>query len=80
MRKSRFSEEQIIAIRVVEHHLGQELLQLRVLVLERVQALRVRHIHAAELRLPLVERRAGYPVLAADIRCWPARLLLAQRS
>ena len=43
-------------------------LQLRVLVLERLQPLGLRHIHAAVLRLPGVERRRADPVLAADVR------------
>lgn len=52
---------------VVQHLLGQELLQPRVLVLERLQTAGVGHIHAAILRLELVEGRRADPVLPAHI-------------
>ena len=58
--------------------LGIEPLQLRVLVLERLQPLRLRNVHPAVLRLPLVERRRRHPVLAADLGDRCAGLLLPQ--
>ena len=55
-----------------------QLLQPGVLVLERLQPTRVRDIEPAILGLPLVERGAADPVLAAHIRRRRARLLLPQ--
>src|SRR5215467_2535984 len=56
---------------VVEHRLGEKLLQLCVLGLERLQPAGVRHLKTAVLRLPLVEGRAADPVLPAYLcrRC-----------
>src|SRR5215813_15461018 len=62
----------------VQHRLRQELLQLPVLVLERLQPLGVRHLQTAELRLVLVERGLGDPVLPANVRRRRPRLLLPQ--
>ena len=44
----------------------------------RLQTLRVRHLHAAELRLPLVERAFADAVTAAYVRRLLAGLLLPQ--
>src|SRR5579864_1498942 len=52
---------------VLEHRLRQQLLQLRVLRLERFEALGVRHIHPAELAAPEVIARLGEAVLAAQL-------------
>ena len=57
----------------LEVTLGHQLLQLGVLILERLQPLGVRHFEAAVLGLPFVERRAADPVRAAHIgRLHPA--------
>jgi len=50
---------------VVEHRLGQQLLQLGVLVLQRPQPPGIRHFEAAILGLPFVERCAADPMPAA---------------
>ena len=63
---------------VVQHRLGQQLLQPPVLILQHLRPARIRHIEPAVLRLPLVERRAADPVLAAHIRRLRPRLLLPQ--
>ena len=57
---------------------ASKLLQLGVLVLQRLQPPGVRHVHAAELGLPLVECRAADPVLAAHVRRLRPGLLLPQ--
>src|SRR5262245_7992449 len=77
-RASPFFCSDVLEHGVVEHCLGQKLLEPRVLVLERLQPLGVRHLEAAILRLPFVERRAADPVLAADVRGLRAGLLLPQ--
>jgi hypothetical protein len=51
----------------VEHRPGQQLLELGVLVLLRLQPPGVGNLQTAVLRLPSVKRRAADPVLAADI-------------
>ncbi len=48
------------------------------LILKRLQTLRLRHIKAAEPRLVFVERRRADPVLAANLRCRRPALLLLQ--
>ena len=77
-RASPFFCRDILQHGVVQHRLGQQLLQPTVLVLQRPQPLGLRHLQAAVLRLPLVERRAADPVLAADIRRRRSRLVLPQ--
>ncbi len=72
--------EKILQRDIVEHGVGEQALQLGVLILERLQTLGFRHFHAAELRLPGVERGAADPVLAADIGSRDARLLLTQHG
>src|SRR6185369_3850505 len=49
-----------------------------VLLLQLLQPLGIRDAHAAELRLPGVERRLRYAVLAAQVRHLHPSLLLAQ--
>ena len=63
---------------VVQHLLGQQLLQLRVLVLKSPQSSGIRHFKAAELRLPFIERRRADPMLAAYISRRNTALLLLQ--
>ena len=76
--RHHFFEADLLEHRVVEHRLGQQLLQLGVLVLQRLQALGVRHVEPAVLGLPLVKCRAADPVLAAHVRRLRPRLLLPQ--
>jgi len=64
----RSFSEQLAQRRHVEHLLGQELLQLAVLLLPGLQPLRVRDLEPAVLRSPRVERGVADPVLAADLR------------
>src|SRR5262245_16974176 len=77
-RASPFSLIDIFQNGDIQHRLGQQLLELRVLVLERLQPLGVRHLQTAELRLVLVERGLRDPVLPAYVRRRSPRLLLTQ--
>jgi hypothetical protein len=70
--------QKILQSNIVEHGISKEPLQLGVLVFQALQALRLRNIHAPELRLPGIERRRADPVLAAKISRRNPRLLLAQ--
>jgi hypothetical protein len=56
-RASPFFSKQILQRDIVQHRVRQHPLQPTVLVLERLQPLGLRHLQAAELGLPLVERR-----------------------
>src|SRR6185437_8068393 len=69
---------EILQHRDVEHRLGQQLLQLAVLVFERLQLARIRHVHPAELRLPFEEGRAADAMLAEQIGRLHPGLVLAQ--
>lgn len=51
------------ANRVVEHLLGQQLLQSHIPLLDRLQPLGLGHLHPGILRSPRVERRRGDPCL-----------------
>ena len=62
----------------VQHLLGQELLQLGILVLERLQPLGLGHRHPGILRLPGIERAFRHAVLAAEIGTLRACLMLLQ--
>src|SRR6185437_16351121 len=66
-RASEFFCDKVLQRRVVEHRVSQQALQLGVLVLELLEPLGLGDVHAAELRLPGVERRRADPVLAADL-------------
>jgi len=68
--------QKILQSNIVEHGISKEPLQLGVLVFQALQALRLRNIHAPELRLPGIERRRADPVLAAQIGYRNTRLLL----
>lgn len=50
--------------RHIHHLLGEPLLQLGVLLLKRLQSLRLGDFHAALFGLPVVKRRVENPVLA----------------
>lgn len=64
--------------RIVEHGIRQEPLQLRVLVLQRLQPLGLRYVHAAELGFPLLDAGVADAVLAAKLRDRRACLVLLQ--
>jgi len=63
---------------VVEHRFGEQLLSLALSLLECPQPSGIGHIEPAVLGLLIVEDRAADLVLAADVRCLRASLLLAQ--
>src|SRR5258706_3533444 len=77
-RASPLSGIDVMQHRVVEHRLGEQVLQLAVLILKRLQPPGIGYIETAELGLPFVKRRARDPMLAAYIRCRAPRFLLAQ--
>src|ERR1700728_2293640 len=52
---------------VLEHRLGQQLLQSSVLRLQRLQTLGIRHVHPAEFAAPQVVARLREAVLAAQL-------------
>src|SRR5207302_760487 len=52
----------------VQAQLRHQQLQTAVLILHRLQPLRLTDLHATELRLPAIERRRADPVLTAHIR------------
>jgi hypothetical protein len=51
----------------IEHLLGEKLLQLRVLLFQGPQPLRLGNVHAGEFGLPIVDRCLGYPMLASQV-------------
>ena len=63
---------------IVEHGVGEQPLQLGVLVFQSLQPLRLRYVQAAEFGLPLVEGRAAHPMLPAQLGGRHARFLLPQ--
>jgi transposase len=75
-RASPFFCQWILQRRIVQVRLRQKLLQLRVLALQRPQPLGLRHLQAAVLALPVVECRLADPVLAAQIGCLHACIVL----
>lgn len=77
-RASEVFSQRLTQRRHVEHRLGQELLELPVLLVERLQAMSVRDLHAAEARAPRVERRVADAVAAADLSHRQPGLLLLQ--
>lgn len=64
-----FSRQQVLQRRIVEHRFRQKTLELAVLLLQLLQALRIGNRHAAEFRLPVVVGRLRDPVPAAQL-CW----------
>jgi hypothetical protein len=52
---------------IVEHGVGQQFLQPRVLALHRLQPLRLGLLKAAVLSLPIVKSRSADPVLPAHV-------------
>ncbi len=76
-RASEVFSQSLAQRRHVEHRLGEKLLELAVLLVERLQPARIRDLHAAEARAPRVERRVADAVAAADLsHRKPSRLLL----
>src|SRR5471032_1706261 len=80
LRASPFFCRDVLQHGVVQHRLGQQLLQPTVLVLQRPQPLGLRHFQTAVLRFPLVERRTADPMLAADVRRRRTSLMLPQNT
>jgi hypothetical protein len=66
--------------RHIQHLLGEPLLQLGVLLLKRLQSLRLGDFHAALFGLPVVKRRVENPVLAAQVGRLRTHLLLSQNT
>lgn len=62
----------------IQHLFGQQLLQPRVLVLKRLQPLRLGDLHAAVFGFPIIKRRFSNSVLAAEVGHLRASLLLLQ--
>ena len=62
----------------MQAQLRHQQLQPAVLILQRLQPLKLAHVHAAELLLPAVERRRRDPALAAQIRRLHSSLMLLQ--
>jgi hypothetical protein len=77
-RASPLSAGHVLQNRIVEHRFGQELLQLGVLDLKSLQTLGIGYVHAAKLRLVIVEAGRADAVLAANLRRRHARLVLLQ--
>ncbi|MBK3666670.1 hypothetical protein JJE66_36360 [Bradyrhizobium diazoefficiens] len=63
----------------VEHLLGQKLLQLRVLLFQGPQPLRLGNVDAAEFGLSIIDRRFGDPMLASQVRPSSRSLMLLSR-
>src|SRR5690606_1729513 len=66
VRSPLFSQD-VLNDLVLEHLLGQQLLQSSVLGFQLLQALGVWHAHAAELAAPQVVRRLAEAMLAAQL-------------
>src|SRR5690606_27496613 len=60
--------QQVLQRDVVEHGVSQHPLELGVLVLQRLQTSRLRHVQPTILGLPLVESRRAEPVLPAQVQ------------
>ncbi len=69
-----------LAIELGAEGCGGDALELVVLRLQRLQALGVRHVHAAELGLPGVVARLRKPVLAAQLLDRQAGVGLTQEA
>src|SRR6185312_8142819 len=70
--------EQVLERCVVQHRLGQQLLQPPVLILQRLQAAGFGYVESAVLGFPLVEGRARDPVTAANLLGLSPGFVLAQ--
>ena len=76
--RQNFFCDEILQHGIVQHRLGQKPFQPTVLVPQRLQPLGLRHVEAAVLGLPVVERRIADAVLTANIHRLGTRLLLPQ--
>ncbi len=70
--------QQILQRRIVRHGVGQQLFQPSVLGLEATHPLGLRHLEAAILSLPVIERRVAHAVLAAEFSDRHPGLVLLQ--
>jgi len=59
--------EKLLQRRRFQYLVGEQLLQLGVLILKRLKALGVGDVHAAVLRLPVIDRRLRDRVLAREV-------------
>src|SRR5262249_15503311 len=75
-RASPFFCKQVLQCCVVEHGIGQKLLQLGVFALQPPQALGLGELQPAELGFPVVETCLADPVLAAQVGRFHAGLVL----
>src|SRR4030081_2064671 len=64
--------------RIVQHGVGQQPFEARVLALQRLQPLGLRDVHPAELRFPFVDTGVADAMLAAQIGDRNAGLVLLQ--
>jgi hypothetical protein len=65
--RHHFFPKRSLQRRIVQHGVGQQPLQPRVLVLQRLQPLGFRDLHPAELRFPFVDAGVADAVFAAQI-------------
>src|ERR1700716_3578979 len=77
-RASPFLSQKVLQRRIVQHGVGQQPLQPRVLVLQRLQPLGLRDVHPAEPRCPFVNAGVADAMLAAQIGDRNAGLMLLQ--
>jgi Fe2+ transport system protein FeoA len=66
-RASKVFSQHFLERRDIHHLLSQQLLELGILNLKRLQLFRVRHLHAAILGSPLVKRRITDAMLTAKL-------------
>ena len=62
----------------VQAEIGDQMLQLAILFLQPFEPLRIAHVHAAELRLPRVDRRFADADLPGQFGHFASRLVLLQ--
>src|SRR5437764_1501771 len=77
-RASPLLSQKVLQRRIVQHGIGQQPLQSRVLVLQRPQPLGLGDVHPAESGLPFVDAGVADAVLAAQIGDRNAGLVLLQ--
>ena len=75
-----FFSQKLFQRRRIQHRVRQQPLQLGVLVLERLEPLRLRHVEAPVLGLLIVQRRLRHPILPAEVRTFRTGLLLTQNA
>nr|GAJ37577.1 insertion element ISR1 hypothetical 30.8 kDa protein A [Bradyrhizobium sp. DOA9] len=77
-RTSPLLSQEVLQGRVVQHGVGQQPFQPRVLVLQRLQPLGLRDLHPTELGFPFVDAGVANAMLAAQIGDRYAGLMLLQ--